>query len=80
MFHTYVQAHTKRMVDIDRASFLMDKELLQQAIKEMEYERDHEPRPDATYGAQWVWDRYISLHWGKYDAPFAPNVDPHWDE
>lgn len=44
MFHTYVLAQSKRMVDIDRASFLMDKDLFKAAIAAMEYERDHEPR------------------------------------
>lgn len=39
MFHTYVLAASGNKVDIDRASFLMDKELLQQSIDAMKEEK-----------------------------------------
>lgn len=86
MFHTYVlpYCHPERprgqkTIDIDRASFLMDKDLLEQSIKAMEYERDNDPRPDASYGAQWVWDYYTQRHLEKYGESFGPDTDPTWD-
>jgi len=56
MFHTYIRAASGNRVDIDRASFLMDRELFETAIEAMRLERDTCPRPDPSYGAQWVWD------------------------
>ena len=76
MFHTYIVAHSGNEVDFDRASFLMDEELLDQSIRAMKYERDSQPRPDTTYGAQWVWDRYCGLHQERYGTGFVPNVNP----
>jgi hypothetical protein len=64
MFHTHVLTVAnrpdggKKAVDFDRASFLMDKDLLKQSIEAMEHERDYNPRHDASYGAQWVLDYY----------------------
>jgi hypothetical protein len=87
MFHTYVLVHAqdpikggKKLVDIDRASFLMDKTLLAQSIKAMNDERDNNPRHDAIYDAQWVWDYYCQRHCEKYGQGFGPDVDPHWDQ
>lgn len=80
MFHTYVMAYTKRMVDIDRASFLIDKTLLYQAREAMKKERDECPRWDATYGPQWVWEHYCARHEEKYGAPFEPNIESTWDQ
>ena len=80
MFHTYVQASTKKMVDIDRAKFLMDKKLFAQSVKAMERERDTAPRQDATYGPQWVWDYYCSRHFEKYGESFIPDTSPTWDQ
>ncbi len=79
MFHTYVLAYSGKSVDIDRASYLMDKDLYAQAIKAMRHERDTDPRHDATYDAQWVWDYYCQRHVEKYGDPFAPQIDPTWD-
>lgn len=85
MFHTYVQTAAKRpeggwkCVDFDRASFLMDKDLFQQALDAMKDERDNYPRWDADYGPQWVWDYYVDLHAEKYGESFIPHVDPDWD-
>jgi hypothetical protein len=79
MFHTYVLAASGNVVDFDRASFLMDKDLLDQSIKAMHHERDSNPRPDATYDAQWVWDHYCGRHCERYGNGFIPNEKPHWD-
>jgi hypothetical protein len=79
VFHTYVLAKSKREIDIDRASYLMDKDLYRQSLAAMRHERDTDPRPDATYGAQWVWDYYCQRHIEKYGAYFEPDVSPTWD-
>lgn len=79
MFHTYILAASGNNVDIDRASFLMDKELLQKSIDAMKEEMATRPRPDASYGAQWIWGFYCSRHFEKYGESFGPNVDPTWD-
>lgn len=79
MFHTYVMAASGNVVDIDRASFLMDRELYDDAIKAMRHEQATCPRPDARYSAQWVWDYYCQRHCERYGEAFVPNVDPEWD-
>lgn len=79
MFHTYVLAFSGKSIDIDRASFLMDKTLLHQAIKAMDKEKAADPRPDASYGPQWIWDYYCGAHREKYGEGFEPNVNPQWD-
>jgi hypothetical protein len=79
MSRTYVLGARASVIDFDRASFRMDRELLHRSIYAMRRERDICPRPDARYGPQWVWDYYCGRHWEKYGEDFAPNVDPHWD-
>ncbi|HEY6966665.1 MAG TPA: hypothetical protein VI229_04280 [Burkholderiales bacterium] len=68
MFHSYVLAYSGTVVDFDRASFLMDKDLLQQSLDAMRHEQATAPRPDANYGAQWVWDYYCQRHWEKFGS------------
>jgi hypothetical protein len=80
MFHTYVLAFSGNVVDIDRASFLMDRDLFAASIRAMEHERDHCPRHDAVYGAQWVWDYYCQRHRERYGEAFLPDVSPDWDQ
>ena len=79
MFHTYVLAFSGTAVDFDRASFLMDKDLLQASLDAMQHEKATCPRWDADYGAQWVWDYYCPRHFERYGEPFGPQVIPHWD-
>lgn len=80
MFHTYVLAASGNMVDIDRASFLMDKGLLQQALSAMKEEVTTCPQPDASYGPQWIWGYYCERHAEKYGESFEPDVSPTWDQ
>src|SRR5215471_7272802 len=80
MFHTYILTYARAMVDFDRASYLMVRELLQQSIDAMTHERDTYPRPDTTYDAQWVWDYYCARHYERYAEDFGPNVIPDWDQ
>jgi hypothetical protein len=79
MFHTYVLAACGKNVDFDRASFLMDRDLLQQSIDAMTHEQTSEPRWDTTRRAQWVWDHYCARHAETYGESFRPDVDPCWD-
>ncbi|WP_454917432.1 hypothetical protein [Xanthobacter sediminis] len=67
MFHTYVKTSSGNTVDFDRASFLMDKGLLECALQFRER------------GAQAVWDAYCTMHGLQYDKPFTPDIDPFWD-
>src|SRR6266568_3695667 len=81
MFHTYIVTQTHILVDFDRASFLMDRELLKESIAARDYERDHCPRWDCVaYDAQWVWEYYCERHLEKYDEYFGPDVIPNWDQ
>jgi hypothetical protein len=79
MFHTHVLAYSGTLVDFDRASFLMDSDLLAKSIRAMIREKNTCPRWDARYGAQWVWDYYCQRHVERYGASFVPDVKPHWD-
>jgi hypothetical protein len=75
MFHTYVLAQSKTVVDIDRASFLMDPDLWQDTLDAL---RKVKPRPSTP--AQWAWDDYCRRHIETYKEPFGPDVIPGWDQ
>ena len=79
MFHTYVLAGSGKVVDFDRASFLMDRDLLAESIEAMREEETTAPRYDARYGAQWVWDDYCERHYETYGEFFVPDINPNWD-
>jgi hypothetical protein len=79
MFHTYVLAYSGKVVDFDRASFLMDQDLLAAAKKAMHEEQTNAPRWDTRYDAQWIWEEYCYLHRKRHGEPFVPNVNPDWD-
>ena len=93
MFHTYVLAHSGNLVDIDRASFLMDKDIFDASIRAMREARAKWPDPfdeDCARrmgspppkfdAAQWVWDYYCERHLEAYGESFLPDVSPDWDE
>ncbi|MGO4831304.1 hypothetical protein AB4144_03245 [Rhizobiaceae sp. 2RAB30] len=80
MFHTYVLAASGNQIDIDRASFLMDEELLQNSIDAMKEEMATLPQEDALYGPQWIWGYYCERHAEKYGKCFEPDVSPDWDQ
>jgi hypothetical protein len=80
MFHTYVLANSGTVVDFDRASFLMDKDLLQQSLDAMRHAQATEPSYDADHWAQWVWDDYRERHYKRYGDFFVPDVTPNWDQ
>ena len=86
MFHTYVTTAAKRpddsgqkTVDVDRAMFLMDEELKQQALA---WAHENWPGIEKEGGsslAQAFWDHYCESHYEKHGESFTPHVDPHWD-
>jgi hypothetical protein len=60
MFHTYVRGVHGQQVDFDRASWLMDRELLEEAKALRASERPTPRDPDTM--AQRVWNTYCALH------------------
>jgi hypothetical protein len=79
MFHTYILTKGGSMVDFDRASFLMDDELLQRALEARQTARQTGPS-DAAYGAQSVWDDYCQRHQERYGEGFVCDITPGWDD
>jgi hypothetical protein len=79
MFHDEVLTAEGRAVDFDRASVLMDRELLSASLRAMMRERNTSPRWDAVYDAQWVWEDYCERHLDRYGEEFGPEINPAWD-
>jgi len=80
MFHTYVATRSGKSVDIDRASFLMDKQLFQQALN-VAMDGCSEPSSQKRSPVpQGVWNSYCAMHRAKYGTDFEPDVDPDWDQ
>ena len=83
MFHTYVTAFHGGRVDMDRAQFLMDKELVRDAIDLVESNRpaeDDRGEDDRTLDEeQAIWTAYSRAHREKYGADFRPDADATWD-
>lgn len=85
MFHRYVYHHGQR-IDYDRASWLMDGELFQEAVRTLPSRDPFDlaiaerngwpPPPELTkeQELQAVWDAYCLLHEEKYGKPFNPDV------
>jgi|EndMetStandDraft_3_1072993.scaffolds.fasta_scaffold23688_4 hypothetical protein len=93
MSHTYVLAESNKWVDFDRASFLMDKDILEEALRVMREELANWPdpfdeacarrmgSPPLKFNApQRVWNYYCKRHKQKYREDFAPNVKSGWDQ
>lgn len=80
VFHTYIQTAAKATVDFDRASFLMDRDLLAQSIAAMKQECAGAAQWDADREAQWVWEHYCARHRERYGEPFVADADPGWDQ
>lgn len=85
MFHAYVFNSLKRAIDLNRAQFLMDRDLALQAIEESDGKVAEAPAGAAPApGGEWsasdqaFFDRYVDLHRAKYGRPFPPDVDPDW--
>jgi hypothetical protein len=76
MFHTYVRATSGNTVDFDRATFLMDRDLLGATLDALREVRDGW---DTDRAAQWVWDQYCARHREVYGEGFVADLDPEWD-
>jgi hypothetical protein len=93
MFHRYIIASNGRKIDIDRASYLMDKSLAGQVYHTAMEGLGLAPfdfatakrmgckPPRATEAAilQAIWNEYCRAHFNKHGSAFIPNADPHWD-
>ncbi|MEC9344615.1 MAG: hypothetical protein VYB54_00205 [Pseudomonadota bacterium] len=85
MFHAYVFNSLNRAIDLNRAQFLMDRDLALQAIDDTdgavaEAPAGAAPAPGGEWSAsdQAFYNRYTALHRSKYGRPFPPDVDPDW--
>lgn len=81
MFHSYAQAATGKMIDLNRAQFLFDKELARQAAlwTEQNFDMIREERNPWADKDQVFWDYYCGRHYEKYGEYFTPHVDPNWE-
>ena len=68
MFHTYVLNARGVPIDIDRASYLMDKALWEKARGKAILDRQTDP--------QVAWETYCDWHQEKYGKPFGTSVRP----
>lgn len=66
MFHTYVLNAHSVAIDIDRATFLMDKALWSAVCGDMTEKGEKDP--------QIYWCEYCDRHEEKYGKPFSPDV------
>lgn len=66
MFHQYVLNAESVPIDIDRATFLMDKRLWWAVCAEMAERGEKDP--------QCFWDEYCERHWEKYGSYFSPHT------
>jgi hypothetical protein len=73
MFHTLVVTQCKTVIEIDRATPLMDLDLWRETLDAL---RKLDPRPITP--SQWAWDQYCERHIEKYDEPFVPDVISGW--
>lgn len=77
MFHRYV-THEGEQMDIDRAVWMMDKRVLEDATKVLPPEPPKDKFTDKpginAAGLQTLWDEYCRLHLQKYGKPFNPDV------
>ncbi|MQX36291.1 hypothetical protein [Roseospira navarrensis] len=64
MFHTYVTNARGVAIDIDRARFLADTDLWNEAVDRCSARGETAAQP--------VWDAYCALHAEAYGAPFPP--------
>ena len=81
MFHDYIYI-AGRKIDMGRAQFLMDKELLRQTIDDLEQEKNDPIRNrlhEIDYSNQWIFEHYCRLHHQKYGEDFIVLADPNWE-
>jgi len=66
MFHQYIKNAQGVAIDIDRARFLADDDLWNDAVDECKAKGLTDP--------QEVWERYCVAHKKRHGEPFAPHV------
>jgi hypothetical protein len=74
-----IVSSASRFIDFDRASYLMDQGLLQQARRKHIRDMTENRQPDAIYGLGYIWALYCEYHHKKYGTPFEPDVSLTWD-
>lgn len=70
-----VERSAGNMVDFNRASLIMDREIIGMAIFEAMAAYDN---PVDDYSLQAVWEHYCKLHKEKYGNPFKPDISGDW--
>ena len=78
MFHTYVTGTHGKAVDMGRAQFLMDKELIRDAVAWVEANPGSADAADPGQH-QAIWADYCRRQRDKYGEGFRPDLDPAWD-
>ena len=78
MHHRYIIATSGKQIDADRAGWLMDRQLVDDARKAMLAEHLADSDPDALCNMQRLWDEYCRRHREKYGEGFPPDVDSDW--
>ena len=88
MFHTFVISSSGNIVDFDRASYLMDRDLYRRALQEMWRQPSKPARrrssrtihlAESAGQAQIAWNAYCRLHRERYGEPFVADANPTWD-
>jgi hypothetical protein len=86
MFHVYVltaaprpDGRGRKTVDMGRAQFLMDKELLREAIDHMDKQWPALKAGGGSSKEQGIWEVYCAKHHDKYGEHFRPHVDTNWE-
>jgi hypothetical protein len=75
MFHRYV-VHEGAPMDIDRAVWMMDKRVLENATRILppESEKGVNDTGISAANLQRLWNEYCRLHLDRYGEPFNPDV------
>lgn len=79
MFHTYVTAEHGNKVDFDRATWMMDRTLLEEAMVLLNEYAKSKPGLTKESAAMFAWGAYCAGHYLKYGEPFVCDFDPYWD-
>lgn len=94
MFHTYVLASCGNHVDIDRALWLADAAIVDEALARADdLIKSHKAtpfdlavstrmkhKPSQPKRADVFWSIYCSMHLDAHGEPFPPDINPQWDK
>lgn len=79
MFHTYVNAFSGAVLDMNQVQFMLDKSLAKDAAEWVSASWPELRARGASSRDQAFYDYYCERHREKYGKPFIPDVDPSWD-